>query len=175
MAAGLTLVLSIIYLILLRWIAKPMLYISLVLTFLLLVGGGLYVYFEGYNYYSGDHTRAVMTGMAILIWILAFLYLVLILCCFSRIQLAAAIMDAASDFVRSTARIFWVPFVFYLVICVWIVWWVFNAVWVFSVGTLEKRNGSPIGQIQWDNTTRYVWIYQFVGLLWITAFINACS
>jgi len=46
-AAGLALVFSIVYLILLRWIAKPILYISLVLTFLLLVGGGLYVFFEG--------------------------------------------------------------------------------------------------------------------------------
>jgi hypothetical protein len=84
-------------------------------------------------------------------------------------------MQAASDFVRSTSRIFWVPFIFFLIIGTWIVFWVISAIWVFSVGDIEKRNGLPVGEIKWSTTTRYVWIYHLFGLLWISAFINACS
>jgi hypothetical protein len=84
-AAGTALVLSILYLVLLRWIAKPMIYISLILTFLLMVGGGFYVLFAAYNYEMGDNTRNTMVGMAILIWILSFLFLCAMCCCWRNI------------------------------------------------------------------------------------------
>jgi len=79
-----------------------MIYISLVLIFCLLVGGGFYVFFLGVNYEGYDHTREVMIGMGILLWILAGLFLLAICCCWGTIRLAAAIMKAASDFVRQT-------------------------------------------------------------------------
>lgn len=99
---GIAYVLCFIYLILLRWMAKPILYLSLVAIFVLLVGGGFYVFFLGIKYNSEDHTREVMIGMAIMIWIMAALYLCIVFCCWKTIKLAAAIMQAASDFVRST-------------------------------------------------------------------------
>ena len=55
--AGITLVLCIIYVLLLRSFAKPLLYISFVLIFGLLLGGGFYVYYSGNKYYSGDHSQ----------------------------------------------------------------------------------------------------------------------
>jgi energy-coupling factor transporter transmembrane protein EcfT len=48
--------LGFVYLVLLRWFAKPLLYISFVLIFGLLVGGGFYVYFLANNYDTADHT-----------------------------------------------------------------------------------------------------------------------
>lgn len=174
-AAGISLVFSLAYLFLLRWIAKPMIYISMVIIFLLLVGGGFYVFYVGLTYEAGDHTRNLMIAMAIVIWVLCFIYLVLICCCWRNIQLAAAIMQAASDFVRNTTRIFFVPGVFFLIIGVWVVFWVISAIWVFSVGDVEKRDGLPIGEVKWSTTTRYVWIYHLFGLLWVSAFIMACA
>ena len=43
-------VMCFIYLVLLRWMAKPMIYLSLVLVFLLLLGGGFYVFYMGLSY-----------------------------------------------------------------------------------------------------------------------------
>jgi hypothetical protein len=57
---GVTLVMGIIYIILMRCIAKPLLYISFVLIFCLLVGGGFYVFFLYKLYELNDHTREVM-------------------------------------------------------------------------------------------------------------------
>ena len=99
---GISLVLCLLYLILLRCFAKPLLYISFVLIFVLLLGGGFYVYYLGNTYEESDHTRDVMHGMGILLWILTGIYFVILLCCCSRIRLGIAIMEAASDFVRNT-------------------------------------------------------------------------
>lgn len=99
---GISLVLCLIYLILLRCMAKPLLYISFCLIFALLLGGGFYVYYLGDRYEEKDHTRSVMRGMGILLWILTGIYSIILLCCCTRIRLGVAIMEAASDFVRNT-------------------------------------------------------------------------
>jgi uncharacterized membrane protein YjdF len=49
-AAGVALVLCLIFLVLLRWVTAPLLYVSFVLIFCLLLGGGFYVYYEANNY-----------------------------------------------------------------------------------------------------------------------------
>ena len=55
------------------------------------------------------------------------------------------------------------------------VFWIFSAIWVFSVGEAVKRDGFPIANIEWNTTTRYVWIYHLFGLFWINAFIIGCA
>ena len=172
---GISLVLCLLYLFLLRCFAKPLLYISFVLIFALLLGGGFYVYYLGDRYESGDHTRSVMRGMGILLWILTGIYTIILLCCCSRIRLGIAIMQAASDFVRNTPSIFAVPFIFFLINAVWLVFWIFSAIWVFSVGDPVKRDGLPLADIEWNSTTRYVWIYHLFGLFWVSAFIIGCA
>lgn len=132
-------VLCLIYLFLLRCFAKPLLYISFVLIFALLLGGGFYVYYLGDRYEAKDHTRSVMRGMGILLWILTGIYFIILMCCCSRIRLGIAIMQAASDFVRNTPSIFFVPFIFFFIIAAWMAFWVFSAIWVFSVGDAVKR------------------------------------
>jgi hypothetical protein len=54
--AGISFAICIIYLILLRCFAKPILYISFVLILALLGGGGAYVYAQQYRYAEGDNT-----------------------------------------------------------------------------------------------------------------------
>ena len=113
---GISLLLCIIYLILFRCAPRPLFYVSFVLIFVLLLGGGFYVWYLGDTYEEKDNTRSVMHGMGILLWILTGLYFIIFLCCFSRIRLGIAIMEAASDFIRSTPHIFFVPFIFFLLL-----------------------------------------------------------
>lgn len=135
--AAVTFVLSFLYLLLLRWFAKPLLYISFLLIMGLLIGGGFYVFFQSFKYDPADHTVKVMQGMGILLWIMAGLYGVILLCCWSRIQLGTAVIEAASDFVGNTPSIFFVPLTFFLIVGVWIVFWVISAVYVYSVGSVS--------------------------------------
>lgn len=83
--AGIASVLGFVYLVLMRWMAKPLIYISFVVIFVLLIGGGFYAFFS-YTYYEiGDQTRNVMQGMGILLWIVAGLFFLILCCCWSRI------------------------------------------------------------------------------------------
>ena len=54
---GISAVLSFTYLVLMRWFAKPIIYISMVSIIVLLVGGGFYVFFIATKYDVADHTR----------------------------------------------------------------------------------------------------------------------
>lgn len=83
---GISMVLCVIYMFLLRCVAKPLLYISFVLIFLLLLGGGFYVWFTAAaKYNESDNSYKAMRGMGILLWILTGLYGIILLCCCSRI------------------------------------------------------------------------------------------
>jgi hypothetical protein len=65
---------------------------------------------------------------------------------------------------------------FFVIICVWIVFWVISAIWVYSVGDATKSSTNPIlADMTWNNTTRYVWIYHLFGMFWISAFIIGCA
>lgn len=172
---GISTVIACIYLFLLRIIAKPVLYVSFVLILALLLGGGAYVFAQQYKYASTDNTKSFMMGMGILLWILAGIYFIILMCCCSRIQLGVAIMEATSEFVRDTTSIFLVPFIFFFIICAWMVFWIFSAIYVFSVGDAVKMDNLPVANIEWNDTTRYVWIYHLFGLFWINAFIIGCA
>ncbi len=134
---GITFVLSFTYLVLMRWFAKPIIYLSMVSIVVLLVGGGFYVYFIATKYEMGDNTRKAMQGMGILLWILSGIYLIILCCCWSRIKLGCAIMEASSDYVANTPSVLFVPLIFFVICGAWVVWWVISAIYVYSVGEAQ--------------------------------------
>jgi hypothetical protein len=54
---GISAAMGFIYLVMLRWFAKPLIYVSILSIVGLLIGGGFYVYFVGNTYNAGDNTR----------------------------------------------------------------------------------------------------------------------
>jgi len=70
-----------------------------------------------------------------------------------------------------------VPVIFMFICGAWIVAWVFTAIYIFSVGTLEPRP-SPLqfaSTIKWSTQTRYIFLYHLFGGLWVNAFLIGCS
>jgi len=168
-------IVSFLYLYLLKWIGRPILYFSFLLILVLLVGAGVYAYVLSDDYQEGDSTRDILKYCAYGIWGLTVIYLLILLCCCSRIQLGLAIMDATSQFIADVTSVFTVPVVFFFLILVWTLFWIISAVYVFSVGEAKPREDIPIADIEWNDTTRYVWFYHLFGLFWISAFIIGCA
>jgi solute carrier family 44 protein 1 (choline transporter-like protein)/choline transporter-like protein 2/4/5 len=107
-----------------------------------------------------------------LLWILSGIYFLILCCCWSRIKLGTAIIEAASDYVANTPSILSVPLIFFFICGVWVIWWVISAVYVYSVGDATQSASNPIlADMKWNQTTRYVWIYHLFGFFWISAFI----
>jgi len=172
---GISAVIAFIYLFLLRCVAKPLLYISFVLILLLLVGSGAYVFAQNKKYENGDKTKKIMEGMGILLWSLAGIYFIILMCCCSRIRLGIAITKATSHFMAVNPSLFFIPLIFFFIIGIWATFWIISAIYVFSVGTPYRSTSGPYTDIHWDNTTRYVWIYHLFGLFWVSAFIIGCA
>ena len=84
-------------------------------------------------------------------------------------------MEATAEFVRHNMSVFFLPIIFFLIIVVWIALWVVSAVYVYSVGDVSRSAYGPYSVIEWNDTTRYVWIYHVFGLFWISAFIIGAS
>lgn len=93
---GISCVFACIYLFLLRCCAGPMIWISFISIFALLITGGVYVYELQYRYAAEDSTSSAMKWCGVTLFCLAGVYLLILLCCCNRIRLGVAIMKAAS-------------------------------------------------------------------------------
>ena len=97
--SAMTIVISIIYVFLLKWITKPLLYVSMIVIFIafVLLGGYCYLHMNDYEPDSNNY-KMTMAG-AFISWIVAVLYMVCVCCCWKNIALGASIMECASEFV----------------------------------------------------------------------------
>lgn len=129
-----TLVITIIYVFLLRWIAKPLIYVSLFAIFIIGVLGGYATWIQKDNFLEGTDNYKYAQGGAIFIWALTALYTLFVCCQWNNIALGAAIVKAASDFVSSNSRVALVPVVVYLLSLPVALWWTVSAVYLMSIG-----------------------------------------
>lgn len=168
---GGTIVISIIYIFLLKWITKPLLYISMVviLAMFVLLGGWSWMQKDKYDAESDDYMYAQVG--AYVAWGISAVYLCFMCCCWSNISLGASIMEAASDFVSQNLRIILLPIFSYLICLPFIVYWVYTAVYIYSIGEPEFEKNSFIANIKWDDRTNYMIWYFLFGLFWVIAFL----
>ena len=166
---------SLLYIWLLKWITKPLLYASMMIIlvcFLIMAAYG-YVVAQSYEKDSDDWKMA-MAG-AITCGIIGLLYAICICCCWKNIALGASIMECASEFVASNARIVLVPVIAYVVVIPIFTMWVFVAVHLYSIGDVTFVEDQFLPSIVQKKETEYIFWFYLFGLLWIMAFIMSCS
>ena len=172
MAFG-TFVISVIYIYLLKWITKPLLYTSmvLILIFFILLGGWSWMERSKYDPVREEKNFNYATWGAYLAWALAVIYLCFMCCCWKNIALGASIMEAASEFVSQNLRIVFLPIISYLAVVVFFIYWVYTAVFLYSIGEPEYQANSPIANIKWDDQNWAMMWYFLFGLFWCVAFL----
>jgi hypothetical protein len=127
-------------------------------------------------YRDGNTSRYWLKILAFIIWFVAFLYFTAMLCMCRSLVISIAILEAAADFVGSTFRIILVPIIFFFINFAFFFAWAYGAVCVFSIGTITSRAaGSQIKHVEWDTQTREMMYFMFFGILWIMAFLIACT
>jgi len=72
-------------------------------------------------------------------------------------------MQTTADYINSTTRIFWVPVYFFFLILAFFAYWIVSAIFIWSVGDVKSRSGSPFARIEWNETTRYVFLFNLFG------------
>lgn len=135
-----TLVITIIYVYLLKFIAKPLLYTSLVLIVLGLVGGGGFVFYLSQGVVEEDpetqkQIQAAYYAGAGVIWIVSLIVIIFLCCNWRNIRLGASILQASSDFLAKNTRIIFLPLLNYMVMIPIFGAWLFFMAHLASIGT----------------------------------------
>ena len=167
-------VLAFVYLILVYCCAAPIMWISIFAS----IGASA---FFGWYYWdraddfanSTDNSESWYKAIGVMLWITSGIILILCCCCYDKIRVALAVITAAAHFVMSTKRLLLHPILLAMCFVAYFAIWLVGAIYIFSVGDITKRGSYPIAEVKWDDTTRYVMLYYFFGLLWINAFFIA--
>lgn len=85
-------VLGFVYMLLVRCFAKIMVWVTIISVFFILVTIATILWFYKNQFASNESTYHVFLWTAVAIWILAGMYICLVLCCFRRIRLGVAII-----------------------------------------------------------------------------------
>jgi hypothetical protein len=171
MCAG-TILIALAYVFALKWIVKPILYISMVIILVMFILFGTWSFMKRSEYDAVTQKKNYdyATAGAGIGWGLAFLYACFMCCCWSNISLGASIMEAASAFVTSNIRIIFLPIFAYLISLIFFAYWGVTAVYLYGVGTPTYNELLPIATIKNNEQTTYIAWYFLFGLLWVVAF-----
>lgn len=168
-----SLVFTLIYMFLLKWITKPILYVSL---FLIFIFGALVTAWcvkqMGEYPEDSDDRKYSMAG-ACVAGILTGLYVIFLCCNWTNIAIGADIMAAAGDFLARTPYIALVPIVCYLLCLPIVAWYAAVNVFLYSTGEPKFVEGEMFARLEESKEAHYMfWIFMF-GFFWIVAFIIA--
>lgn len=169
-----TLLITLIYIYLLRCITKPILYGSLILIFLFLLGvtGYMYKVSSEIEDQTSDNYK-VAFGVMILFAILTLIFIVCICCMWKAISLGAAIMETASDFIGENKKVVILPFVSYFFAFPIIAWWTATSIFIYGLGDPKFKADSFIANVEMSNQSTYLFLFMMFGMFWIVAWLIA--
>lgn len=173
--SAITLAITILYIFLLQWLAKPMLYVCLFLFVGGILGAGAYLMYlfttvaEGVQSPDGKG----YLGGAISLWIVAFFVICFIICQWKNIRLGAAVLQASSDFMSSNQRLIFLPLINYFIMAPIVAAWLVFMAFLGSIGTPKYKESSYISTMQYDQAIIYLFLFMLFGILWVLAFMEA--
>lgn len=150
------------------------------LSILGVIGGfgvlGYLAYDYASKYPEEGSTKIWIQVGAYVSWALAGICLLLTMCCWTAIRISISVIKAAGAFTWKNMHIVLVPLFSFLFSIFFIVAWLVSTVMLYSVGDFGKVSGGGLVKIvHWSETTRYLMVYEFFGLLWVMALILACN
>ena len=148
--SGCTILVSIIYIWLLKWITKPLLYVSLIIILVCFVALGGFCFLHMADYEKGsDNYNLTMAG-ALVSWGVGLAYLICVCCCWNNIALGASIMEAASEFVSQNTRVVFFTLIDYFFCIPVFILWTYCAVYLYSIGEATYVENQFLATIVWE-------------------------
>lgn len=126
--------LTIVYVGVLKYITKPLLYTSL----LLILVFGLCSSWWAYNNvakYEGTDQKMFAQALAIVVCVITALYVVCLCCQWRNIKLGATIMEVTSDYLTDNKKVALLPFLSYFLCLPILMIWMWSSTYIFSIGT----------------------------------------
>lgn len=175
-------VVAVIYCILLKFFAKPIIWLSIICTIVGLVALGLFCQNYKNDHYAKDETLGQVLQVTVyVLYSLAGLFALIVLCLYRGIQISIAVLETAAVVIIRNIRILIVPFISCIVTFAYVVGWLAGMAYLASSGNVvpPKRTDedflSQFKSINFDGKEHLKWqiaVYVF-GLFWIAELIAA--
>jgi len=156
-AAGLSLVTTMIYIKFMDWCAYWLSWFSVLLVFAALVGSGVWtLYYRAdkieKNASFADESEATWLNFyAWMAFILAGIYLLVMICSFQSLRVAIAVIETAADYFADTKRIIFVPLLYFVIGILFFAAWVGAMICVASIGDITVDDVSTqTKNIEWS-------------------------
>ena len=169
---GIAVVISVLYLLLLRYFIGAIVWIVIILIIAVLVLFGVYFQLKVSDVDSSSQDYYLYWGLAIIAYGTALAFIIVVFCLRKRIELAVAVMKSATIFIEDLWSILLVPIVMFA-ICVGIfAFWVLALVYLYTSGTLEESsaNYKALARIQFDDSLKNAMWFELLGIFWINSF-----
>ena len=105
---------------------------------------------------------------------LAAIWLIFILVMCNRIRLAIALTEVTSKYINKTWCIVFVPFLFFVILVIWLAYWIIMVVFLYTAGDFDE-NTKIFAQFKMDERIEYGFWFHIFALFYITAVITAYS
>ena len=168
-------VIGMIYLLLLRLCAG-----FLVFLVIILILAGLLILAAYFKITSKDHEElednVYYNTYNALFWVflvLAILWLIFIIAMCNKIRLAVALIQITAKYINQVCSIIFVPFLFFIIIIIWLVYWVSLSIFLYATGEFNQTGSKVIANFDWDAKIRYSWWFHLFSLFYMTATISA--
>jgi len=96
-------------------------------------------------------TYLYLSNCAYVLWGMTALTLLTILFCYNSIRIGTAVFKTTAQYMQSNLKIYILPGIVTLLASIWFLFWLFAAVYIFSVGTPAPRKDFPyITNVKWS-------------------------
>ena len=174
---GWSFIIAMLFLLFLRFCAG-----FIVFLIIFIIQAGLIVLAVYFKITSNDHQQqddsVYHDTMEALFWvflILAIFWLIFILVMCNRIRLAVALVQVTAKYINSTWSIIFIPFLFFIIIILWMVYWICLSIFLYATGDFNEGESKVIASFDWDAKIRYSWWFHLFALFYVTAVISAYS
>jgi solute carrier family 44 protein 1 (choline transporter-like protein)/choline transporter-like protein 2/4/5 len=101
--------------------------------------------------------------------------LILLLCLFSRIKLAIAVLKCAAQFVETVPSVLFVPPAFFLLSLGFYIFWAFSALYIASMASTPTSApmSIPFSHVAWTSEIKGFLAYYIIALIWNHMFLIA--
>ena len=154
---------------------------------ILFIGLGLFA-FVGFGLFCWLRRKEIMNesnfnedlaknyqSTAIVFWVLAAVFALLVCCLISRIKLAVKLIQSASDFITERKHVLISPIITYFFISFFTLVWIVCFSYVFSVGKVRYDKGDMFGDVDWPENHYYFIYLMIFGLLWMISFFMSSN
>lgn len=177
-------VISIIFVLLLKCCACCFIWLGMFLILLVIVGAGFVFLINGgainMTTFKGNFGINVpdlppfsyYNAFGAVCFVAAAVIILVIICCFGRIKLAVALAEVAGEFVTNTCTVFFVPLIMTFVLAVFWVFAIFGMITIISTATFVVRSGDIFTSIEDFAAKPLAFFYFFLfGTFWVNAML----